>query len=293
MGVALCAHCGAACLRQQRGPSPDFRQAGKIRAAQLSMRESDLASGRRTLAIDIGGSGTKALVLDPYGKAVNKKVREPTPDEPTPERVLAVLDRILSRQPSYDRVAAGFPGVVTNGITLTAVNLHPEWIGFDLGHALCERTGKPAKVANDADVQGMAVISGNGLEMVLTLGTGLGSSLYIDGKLVPNLEIAHHVFRKNKTYEEHLGNAALQRKGRGKWSRYLRNAVAQLQGAFNFERLYIGGGNSRKAARAGLAGNVTFVSNLAGLLGGFYLWDGPGTGSRSPDGASPRDSGAQ
>ena len=257
------------------------------------MRESDLASGRRTLAIDIGGSGTKALVLDPDGKPVNKKVREPTPYEPTPERVFAVLDQILSRQPSYDRVAAGFPGVVMNGITLTAVNLHPEWIGFDLGHALRERTGKPAKVANDADVQGMAVISGNGLEMVLTVGTGLGSSLYMDGKLVPNLEIAHHVFRKNKTYEECLGNAALERKGRRKWSRHLRNAVAQLQAAFSFERLYIGGGNSRKAARAGLPGNVTFVSNLAGLLGGFYLWDGPGAGSRPPGGVSPKDSGTQ
>ena len=250
------------------------------------MRESDLASGRRTLAIDIGGSGTKALVLDPHGKPVNKKVRRPTPEEPTPDRVLAVLDRIFDRQPPYDRVAAGFPGVVRNGITLTAVNLDPEWIGFNLGRALRERTGKPARVANDADVQGMAVISGKGLEMVLTVGTGLGSSLYMDGQLVPNLEIAHHVFRKNKTYEDCLGNAAFERIGRRKWSRHLRKAVAQLEGAFNYDRLYIGGGNSRKAARAGLPGNVTFVSNIAGLLGGIYLWDGPRTDSGPPTGAS-------
>ncbi len=257
------------------------------------MGKPDLSSSLRTLAIDIGGSGLKALVLDPTGEPVNRKVRRPTPDEPTPERVLSVLAQIIGCQPPFDRVAAGFPGVVRAGTTLTAANLHPDWIGFDLARALGEHTGKPTRVANDADIQGLAVIAGNGLEMVLTLGTGLGSSLYLDGTLVPNLEIAHHVYRNNRTYEDYLGNAALKRRGRRKWSRHLRAAVAQLESAFNFDRLFIGGGNSRKASRAGLDANVTFVPNLAGLLGGIYLWENPRAGTRAPVGASDPPSGTQ
>ncbi len=230
-------------------------------------------SGPRTLAIDIGGSGLKMLVLGPNGQPLTERHRQPTPELPTPSQVLGVLAGMVSAQPAFDRVAAGFPGVVSNGVTLTAANLNRDWIGFDFASALEELTGAPARVANDADVQGLAVIDGVGVELVLTLGTGLGSGLYVDCKLVPNLEIAHHVLRKGRTYEEYLGSAALDPDGREEWNRHLQLAVEQLEAMFNYHRLYIGGGNSRKAGKVRLPENVKIVSNVAGLLGCIHLWE--------------------
>jgi len=237
------------------------------------MKDGKKASGPRTLAIDIGGSGLKMIVLGPDGEPLNERHRERTPGLPTPTEILPILERMVAAQPAFDRVAAGFPGVVSNGVTLTAVNLHRDWVGFDFARALERMTGAPTRLANDADVQGLAVIEGSGVELVLTLGTGLGSGLYVDCKLVPNLEIAHHVFRKGSTYEEMLGNAALERLGREKWTRRLEEAVGQLEATFNYQRLFIGGGNSGKAARASLPDNVGIVSNIAGLLGCIHLWE--------------------
>ena len=227
----------------------------------------------RTLAIDIGGSGLKVMALGPSGEPLNERSRCLTPDPATPEQVLQVLEGMAEDQPGFDRVAAGFPGVVRDGVTLTAVNLHESWVGFDLRAALERMTGRPARVANDADVQGLAVIEGRGLEFVLTLGTGLGSALYVDARLVPNMEIAHHVFRNDLTYEDCLGKEALVRLGKEVWNQRLVEAVQQLEHAFNYDRLYIGGGNSGKVAKDLLPENVTIVSNKAGLLGCIRLWD--------------------
>ena len=236
------------------------------------MADVGMAAIPRTLAIDIGGSGLKMMTLGASGEPLNIRSRCKTPRPATPCEVLAVLEGMVENQPEFDRVAAGFPGVVTKGVTLTAVNLHPDWIGFDFGAELEAMTGKPARVANDADVQGLAVIEGSGVEFVLTLGTGLGSALYVETRLVPNLEIAHHVFRKNMTYEDCLGNAALARYGRSKWNQRLAEAVGQLEQAFNYGRLYIGGGNASKVQKGLLPGNVRLVSNVAGLLGCIRLW---------------------
>lgn len=226
----------------------------------------------RTLAIDIGGSGLKMLTLGPAGELASGRLRCRTPRPAMPRDVLGVLADMAVRQPDFDRVAVGFPGVVRDGVALTAANLHADWIGFNLASALREITGKPARVANDADVQGLAVIEGVGVEFVLTLGTGLGSALYVDGALVPNLEIAHHVFRKNRTYEEYLGLKALKRHRKAKWNRLLREAVDQLARTFNYRRLYIGGGNAKRVLK-GLPENVQIVSNVAGLLGCIRLWN--------------------
>lgn len=228
----------------------------------------------RTLAIDIGGSGLKMMTLGPDGEPVGSRDRCPTPGPATPAAVLAALAAMLPRQPAFDRVAAGFPGVVDGGRTLTAPNLDRAWEGFDFRSALAGLTGKPTRVANDADVQGAAVIQGSGVEFVLTLGTGLGSALYLNRKLVPNLEIAHHVFRKNRTYEEWLGDAALERYGKVRWNKLLLMALEQLRHTFNYRCLYIGGGNARKV-KAQLPDNVQIVPNVAGLLGCMWLWEAP------------------
>lgn len=215
------------------------------------MATGRVASHPRTLAIDIGGSGLKMMTLGPTREPASIGLRQPTPSPALPEDVLSVLDGMAVRQPGFDRVAVGFPGVIRDGVTLTAANLHAGWVGFDLAAALHDITGRPTRVANDADVQGLAVIEGIGVEFVRTLGTGLCSALYVDGALVPNLEIAHHEFRKNRTYEEYLGKKELKRHGKAKWNRLLRKAIHQLERTLNYRRLYVGGGNAKRT-RPGL-----------------------------------------
>jgi polyphosphate glucokinase len=232
---------------------------------------SDESRRIRTLAIDIGGSGIKILVLDEKGTPVTERQRQPTPSEPTPPVMMEAMKTMIAQQGEFDRISVGFPGVVIDGEVRTAANLHPEWIGFNLAVALEQATGKPARVANDADVQGLAVVEGKGVELVLTLGTGLGSALFVDGLLVPNLEVAHHPFRKRKTYEDCLGEEALEVRGKDKWQSYLLEAIEQLEHLFNYRMLYVGGGNAKKID-VELPPNVKVVSNMAGLLGGIYLW---------------------
>ncbi|MGZ3459909.1 MAG: ROK family protein, partial [Archangium sp.] len=172
---------------------------------------------------------------------------------------------------AFERVSVGFPGVVQDGVTMTAQNLHPTWQGFDLAGALAKATGRPVRVLNDAGVQGFGVIEGRGVEMVLTLGTGLGCALYVDGKYVPNLELAHHPFRHGKTYEEYVGNAALKRVGRKKWNKHVQRVLEQIEPIWNPRQLYLGGGNA-KHIDFPLPPNVKLTENVAGLLGGFALW---------------------
>jgi len=223
------------------------------------------------LTVDIGGSGIKVMLVDAAGKPLGKRARVPTPRPATPKAILRAIVRLAAKEGQYDRVSVGFPGVVRNGLTETAHNLDRSWIGFNLVKELSKALKKPVRAANDADVQGLAVVEGKGVEMVLTLGTGLGSALFVHGRLVPNLEVAHHEFRRGKTYEECLGAAALKKAGKKKWNRMLEKAMAELQHLFNYDRLWIGGGNGRKV-KLKLAERVKIVSNEAGLLGGAALW---------------------
>ncbi len=225
----------------------------------------------RTLAIDIGGSGIKTLVLDESGQSQTERNRVETPQPANPGVVIDAIVSLANQQGEFDRASAGFPGVVRAGITETAVNLDPAWIGFDFAKALSDRLGKPVRVVNDADMQGMGAISGQGVELVITLGTGFGSALFLNGKLVPNLEMGHHEFRNEETYEQQLGRAALDRVGQKKWNRRLEKAIESLRNLFNYDRLYIGGGNTNKVTIE-LPPNVKIVPNVSGLLGGIVLW---------------------
>ncbi len=225
----------------------------------------------RTLAVDIGGTGIKALVLSTTGKPLTKRARVKTPRPATPAAVLKTIVDLVKQQGKFDRVSVGFPGVVCRGVVFTAPNLDGNWRRFHLSEALAKKLGKPVRVANDADVQGWGVIAGDGVELVVTLGTGFGSALFLDGKLVPNLELAHHPYQKGKTYEELLGDAARKKIGKKKWNRRLLKAIATLEHAFNYDRLYIGGGNAKKIILK-LPSNTRIVENVAGLLGGIALW---------------------
>ena len=225
----------------------------------------------RTLSVDIGGSGIKAIVLAPNGNPQTERARVETPQPAKPEAVIAAIAELAVGQGEFDRISVGFPGVVRGGVTETAPNLTPDWIGFDLGTALSKRFSKPVRVANDADMQGLGAISGQGVELVITLGTGFGSALFVDGKLVPNLEMGHHEFRKGETYEEQLRRATLDEVGHKRWNHRLERAIRSLEHLFNYDHLYIGGGEAKKIT-LDLPSNVKIIPNTSGLLGGIALW---------------------
>ncbi len=231
---------------------------------------NEIIAGPFTLAIDIGGTGIKALTLDPSGTPINDRTRIKTPKHATPKDVVEIARELAKAQPGYDRVSVGFPGVVKDGVIYTAANLGRGWEGFDLGRALHRKLKFPVRVANDADIQGLGCVSGHGLELVITLGTGFGSVLFADGTRV-HLELGHHPFHRGKTYEDELGDRALKKKGRKKWIKLLKEAIAELQRTFNYDALFIGGGNSR-LINFKVPSNVRTISNEDGLLGGIALW---------------------
>lgn len=216
----------------------------------------------RTLAIDIGASGIKMAVLNELGERLTERVRIKTPEPGVPDAIVSAIVTEAEQQETYDRVSVGFPGVVRDGVAKAAPKLAPEWKDFNLGRALEEKLGRPVRVSNDADMQGLGAISGMGVELVLTLGTGVGSALFVNGTLVPNLEIGW----------DKLSNAALEEVGKKKWNKRLLKAIQRLEALFNFDRLYLGGGNSRYVRVEKLPANVTVVSNLNGLVGGVELW---------------------
>jgi predicted TIM-barrel fold metal-dependent hydrolase len=230
-------------------------------------------SERRTLAVDIGGTGIKFAALDDSGRIVGEPARVPTPPHPVhPEQVVEIIRTTSATIGSFERVSVGFPGLVRGGKVLTAPNLGTElWAGFDLQDQLAKQLGKPVRVMNDADVQGFGAINGNGLEMVLTLGTGAGTSLFQDGRILPHFELAHHPLHGNKTYDEYLGNAALTLKGKKKWSKRVARTIGVLRTVINFDHLYLGGGNAKKLTFE-LPPDVSVVPNSDGLTGGIRLW---------------------
>jgi predicted TIM-barrel fold metal-dependent hydrolase/predicted NBD/HSP70 family sugar kinase len=227
----------------------------------------------RTLAVDIGGTGIKLAVLDDAGKIIGKRLRLPTPTPPVaPTAVTALIEKAAAQLGNFDRMSVGFPGAVRGGRVLTAPNLGTElWAGFDLQGVLTERCGKPVRVMNDADVQGYGAICGDGVEMVLTLGTGCGTALFENGRILPHLELAHHPVRGRKTYDEYLGRDALAKIGKKKWNKRVAGVIDILRRVVNFDHLYIGGGNG-KLVKFRLPPDVMIVPNTDGLTGGLALW---------------------
>jgi len=239
-----------------------------------------------TLAVDIGGTGLKASVLDAKGSMVAERVKIPTPYPLPPEKLIASLKRLIAPLPRAERAAVGFPGMVRGGVVLSAPHfvtvagpgsatdhhLVEQWARFDLAAHLIAEFGIPTKAANDADIQGAAVVTGTGLELVITLGTGFGSGLFYDGQLMPHLEIAHQPFRKSESYDDQLGEAARKEIGETRWNKRVMKAIDNMRALTLFDHLYIGGGNSRRVVRHHLPDDVTVVDNSAGILGGIRLW---------------------
>jgi polyphosphate glucokinase len=229
------------------------------------------AQPAKTLAVDIGGSGVKAMLLDENGKPITDRLRAKTPEPSTPANIIAIIADFAKQLGEFDRVSVGFPGVIKKGVVYTAANLDKRWIEYPLAENLSKTVGKPVRVANDAVVQGLGAVSGVGVELVITLGTGLGAGLYLDGVPIPSLEMGHHPFRHGLTYEDELGRRALEKSGRKKWNKRVGEAIDQLYHLFYYDRLYIGGGNA-KEINIKLPKNTEIVSNQDGILGGIKLW---------------------
>lgn len=228
-----------------------------------------------TLAIDIGGTGLKATLLDVRGDMIGDRVRVETPYPGTPRAMVDALVKLVKPLPGFDRISIGFPGVVRDGRVITAPHFgNEQWHDFPLATRLSARLGKPARLLNDADVQGYGAIRGRGLELVITLGTGVGSALFRDGELMPHMEFAQYPVRGKATFNQYLGAAALKEIGEKRWNRRVARTIDTFRTLFNFDVLYIGGGNARKVT-IDLPPDVRIVSNRMGLTGGIRLWDTP------------------
>lgn len=251
--------------------------------------------GLRTLSVDCGGGGIKANVLDAAGTAHATTVRVPTPYPLPPERLVETVATISATLPTADRLTLGMPGMLRHGVVIhtphyitysgprTRIDpaLRTAWTQVDIRSALADRLGLPTIVLNDAEVHGAGVIAGSGVEFVLTLGTGLGSALFDGGRLAPHLEWSHAPVRRGTTYDAFIGEPERRRLGNGLWSRRVVSVVDGLRPVVHWDRLYLGGGNSRDitpAAVARLGDDVVIVPNSAALVGGARLWELPSPG---------------
>jgi polyphosphate glucokinase len=226
----------------------------------------------KILALDIGGTGLKAAVIDSRGHLVGKRLRVHTPAPCPPTALVKALVTLVEPLNGYQRIAVGFPGVVRNHKVITAPHFGNDiWHNYDLGGILSRKLKRPLRMINDAEMQGLAVIKHKGLELVITLGTGVGSALFRKGELMPHMELAHHPLHDGNTYNQYLGDRELKKIGRKKWNTRVRNTIDVLDTLLNFDHLYIGGGNAKRIDFK-LPRHVTAVSNVAGLEGGAMLW---------------------
>ncbi len=245
-----------------------------------------MTDGPLTLAIDVGGSGLKATVLSPDGEMLSERERRETPYPCTPPVLLDELAALASSQPHYDRVSVGYPGAIRRGIVrdVTAFvrpapgepkdpDLIKQWIGYDLQTALAKRFGRPVRVANDADVQGCAVIEGKGMELVVTLGTGVGIAVFFDGTLLPHMELSHGRFGEGLSIEVACGDNERHKVGKHEWRKRVLDALDTFEEMVLPDHIFIGGGNAKRLDADNIGPNRTIVPNISGLLGGIALWE--------------------
>lgn len=245
-----------------------------------------------TLAVDCGGTGIKASVLDMDGTMKAPRIIVPTPYPLSPERLLDIVADLAARLPPADRLTLGMPGMIRHGVVMRTPHYSNErgprtrplpelvtaWTGKDIQSALAERLSLPTLVLNDAEVHGAGVISGTGLELVLTLGTGLGSAHFDGGRLAPHLELSHAPVTWRTSYDEYIGDIERHRLGDGLWSRRVRRVVEGFRPVFVWDRLYLGGGNARcitATVLERLGDDIVIVPNTAGIVGGVRAWNLP------------------
>ena len=244
---------------------------------------------KTTLAIDCGGGGIKASVLDESGTMRAQPVRVPTPYPFSPDTFVVTLTDLAAALPGADRATVGLPGMIRHGVVISTPHyvtrtgprsrVLPElveaWHGFDARTALNTALGIPTRVLNDAEIHAAGVVTGQGLELVLTLGTGLGCAIYDGGHLAPHLELSQAPVRWGLSYDTYIGEHERRRLGVALWSRRVARVVEGLRPVFLWDRLYLGGGNSRhltSTVLSRLGEDVIIVPNTAALVGGARVW---------------------
>ena len=229
--------------------------------------------GDRILSIDIGGTYIKGTVLNSEGEIQIGYHTVETPYLPGPQKLVAAIRTLVSDFPSFNKVSIGFPGFVKDGIVFTAPSIAPnKWVRINLKEILKDEFKCPVKIVNDADMQGLGVIVGSGFEMLITLGTGLGSALFFNGSLLPHLELSQHPIGTDLIYDQFVGRKAFEELGQLMWNKRVEEVLRVLKTVFNYDHLYIGGGNSRFITLA-LDSKTTLVSNEDGIKGGAVLWE--------------------
>jgi polyphosphate glucokinase len=226
---------------------------------------------QRILCFDVGGTGLKAAIIAPTGKFIVPRLRVKTPGHRTPKKIVPLLVDMAKTLGKFDAVTIGFPGMIKNGRVISAPSFGSDWHGFNLAGEMRKRLKKPVKLLNDADVQGLAVIKGKGLELVCTLGTGLGTAWFRDGELLPHMDLAHLVTHKKDDFDRVIGDRTRRRIGNHHWNKRIEKLIGVLETVFAYDHLYLGGGNSR-CVKFKLPKNVTTVSNDAGMEGGAFAW---------------------
>ena len=243
-----------------------------------------------TLTVDCGGTGIKASVFDKNGKVLIDFPYLKTPYPLSPNLLTEIIKDFVLADSRVNRVTVGLPGMIRNGKIVfiphyvnkrgprTALDPHLKkaWHGFDLQSTLTKKLKIPILVLNDAEVHASAVVTGIGLETVLTFGTGLGSAIFSDGKIAPHLELSHATIRYGKTIDAWIGEISRRRMGNQLWSRRVKALIEELYPMILWDKLYIGGGNAQRISRSALKSfdyKVKIIPNSTGVAGGVKAWD--------------------
>jgi polyphosphate glucokinase len=213
----------------------------------------------RILVIDIGGTHVKVLAT-----GHRKRVEIPSGPNLTPAKMVSAV-RDATAGWKYEAVSIGYPGAVVHGCPITEPhNLGTGWVGYDFRKAF----GRPVKIVNDAAMQALGSYRG-GRMLFLGLGTGLGSALIVENVLEP-MELAHLPYKKDRTYEDYVGLAGLERQGKKKWRREVSEVVQQLKSAVQADYVVLGGGNMRLLKK--LPPGARRGDNANAFQGGYRLW---------------------
>lgn len=236
------------------------------------------------LGVDVGGTGMKAGIVDVVsGELLGERKRILTPQPPTPANIVKGLKALVEIHKWKGPIGCGFPAIVKDGVAHSATNIDDSWIGVNIEKLFSDATGCPVKVTNDADAAGYAImLYGVGQEMkgvniVLTLGTGIGSGLFIDQTLVPNSEMGHLIF-KGDIAERYCSNAVRKNEKLSweEWGGRLNEFLIHIDRIFSPNNVILGGGVSKKfnkyAAYLHPKAKVfpTPLRNAAGTIGAAY-----------------------
>lgn len=232
----------------------------------------DTTKSPNILCVDIGGTLIKAATVNENGTLISDFITTQTPKPSTPASIVDLVADIVKSLPAFGRVSVGFPGVVGRHHVKTAPNLGtPHWSEFDLEQTLSQRLNAPVRVLNDAIVYGFGIAKGPGRECVLTFGTGMGCALFVNGSAFFGLELGQHIATDDINYDRYIGHAAYLELGLEAWNERAKYVLHSVQGLTNVDRLYIGGGNSRRLT-FDLPPWASVVPPSTGISGGARLW---------------------